>query len=65
MAVLEPGESAPQPAPWALERAARELYGEPDTRVITAYAWELMHAAQEIEDERHDEFDDSDEGGEA
>jgi hypothetical protein len=43
---------------------ADDLYEEADPSVITAHAWELMRAAQEIEDERHDE-DDSDAGGEA
>lgn len=54
-----------RPEAWALERATDELYDEGDPAVIVARAWELMRAAQDLEDERHDEYDDPDEGGEA
>jgi hypothetical protein len=65
MSVPEEPQSGEQPATWALERAADELYDEGDPAVIVARAWELMRAAQDLEDERHDEYDDPDQGGEA
>jgi hypothetical protein len=36
-----------------------------DPQTITKHAWELVHEANERYDERHDEFDDPDQGGEA
>jgi hypothetical protein len=54
-----------RPAAWALERASSELFDEDDPSVIEGRAWELMRAAQDLEDERHDEDDDPDQGGEA
>lgn len=65
MPVPEESQSGRQPADWALERATDELYDEGDPTVIVARAWELMRAAQDLEDERHDEYDDPDQGGEA
>ena len=56
---------SPRPEAWALERAADELYDEGDPDVVVARAWDLMRAARVLEDERHDEYDDPDEGGEA
>ena len=53
------------PTDWALDRAMDELYEEEDRSVIIDRAWELVRAAEELEAERHDEYDDPDEGGEA
>lgn len=65
MEIPQGTDPGPQPSQWALQRAADDLHEEADPSVITAHAWELMRAAQEIEDERHDEDDDPDTGGEA
>ncbi|MDV3223505.1 hypothetical protein [Intrasporangium sp.] len=65
MVRTEDPDSTLPPAPWALDRAASDLYDEVDPKVVAAHARELERAAGEIEDERHDEFDDPDEGGEA
>lgn len=57
--------SHPQDPPgWALDQAAKELYDVEDRSVIVERAWEIARAAQQLEDERHDEYDDPDEGGE-
>lgn len=64
MAAPEEPESGQEPAAWALERATDELYDEGDPAVVVARAWELMRAEQDLEDERHDEYDDPDQGGE-
>jgi hypothetical protein len=54
-----------QPPPgWAQDRAAADLYDVKDPAVIAERAWELVHEAQRLEDERHDEYDDPDQGGE-
>jgi hypothetical protein len=49
---------------WALQRATEELYESTDADVI-ARAREIAGEGRQLEDERHDEFDDPDEGGEA
>lgn len=60
----DPGPSpAPIPA-WALEQAQEELYDVEDSEAIARRARELVRQAQEREDERHDEYDDPDQGGE-
>ena len=50
---------------WALLRAAEELYDTQDAQAITQRAREIALEDREREDERHDEYDDADEGGEA
>lgn len=65
MPTAEERQGGQQPAAWALERATSDLYDENEPAVIVAYVWELMRAAQDLEDERHDEDDDPDQGGEA
>jgi hypothetical protein len=59
-----PNEEPPIPDPpdWARDEAADELYEEKDRLAITKRAWELV---MEREDERHDAYDDPDQGGEA
>jgi hypothetical protein len=52
------------PPGWALDQAARDLYDVGDRSVIVERAWEIAREAQQIEDERHDEYDDPDQGGE-
>jgi len=63
----DPDESAaPAPIPtWAVEQAREELYDIRDPAVIEERAREIARNHQEREDERHDEYDDPDEGGEA
>jgi hypothetical protein len=51
--------------PWALQQAAEALYDVEDTEVIRQRAAEITRLRQEREDERHDEYDDPGEGGEA
>jgi hypothetical protein len=65
MTYSDPGSSpAPIPA-WALQQATDELYDVDDPAAITQRAREIARQAQEREDERHDEYDDPDQGGEA
>ena len=57
--------SSPGPTPtWALQQATEELYEVEDTKVIAQRAREIAGEAQGREDERHDEYDDPDQGGE-
>jgi hypothetical protein len=65
--VPDPGRPSDprRPPEWAVDQAANELYDVVDPAVIEEYARELACAAQEREDERHDEYDDPDQGGEA
>jgi hypothetical protein len=56
-----PTGSAPH---WALRRAAEELYDIDDADVIAQRAREIAREDREREDERHDEYDDPDQGGE-
>lgn len=57
--------SSPAPTPdWALQQAKEELYDVRETEVIAQRAREIARQAQEREDERHDEYDDPDQGGE-
>ncbi len=60
----EPPDAQPPPQ-WAADQAASELYDVDDPVVIADRARQLARAAQEREDERHDEYDDPDQGGEA
>ena len=62
-----PGERPP-PAPippWAWQQATDELYDVEDVDVITLRARDIVGERQQRDDERHDEYDDPDEGGEA
>lgn len=53
------------PPEWAVHQATSDLYDVDDPVIIMQRAWELARAAEEREDERHDEYDDPDQGGEA
>jgi len=63
--VVAPAPSEPphaQPPPkWALDEATDELYEVGSPEAIINRAWEL---AREREDDRHDQYDDPDQGGE-
>jgi response regulator RpfG family c-di-GMP phosphodiesterase len=48
-----------------VQQALEELDDAQDPEVITARAREIAREHQERWDERHDEYDDPDEGGEA
>ena len=50
---------------WALQQATEELYDVKGTELIAQRAHEIAREALERADERHDEYDDPDEGGEA
>ena len=50
---------------WALERAAEELYDTKDPELIAERARQIAREGRELDDERHDEYDDPDQGGEA
>lgn len=54
-----------QPPGWAIDQATAELYDVDDAATIAERAWQLVHQAEELEDDRHDEYDDPDQGGEA
>ena len=58
--------SSSEPTPtWALQRATEELYDVKDVSVIAQRAREIAREGRQRERERHDEYDDPDEGGEA
>jgi hypothetical protein len=59
----EGSSNASTPA-WALQRATEELYDTTDAGVIAQRAQEIAREGQEREDERHDQYDDPDQGGE-
>ena len=61
----ETSENPSEPAAWAVEKAAHDLDDAEDREAVRRRAWQLMSDAQELEDERHDEYDDPDQGGEA
>jgi len=54
-----------QPPPWALDQASEELDEPRDARDVRALAWRLVRESEERAGERHDEYDDPDQGGEA
>lgn len=54
----------PIPA-WALEQATEELLDIEDAEAIAHRAQEIVREGREREDERHDRYDDPDQGGEA
>ena len=59
------GSSPPSIPAWALQRATEELYDTTDADVIAQRAREIARESRQLEAERHDEFDDPDQGGEA
>jgi hypothetical protein len=63
----DPDEGAsPAAVPaWAVRQAREELYEVEDLDLITARATQIALEHEQREDERHDEYDDPDEGGEA
>lgn len=61
MSEQTPQPQGQQPPSWAVDEASDELSGVGDPTVLAARAREI---AAEREDERHDEYDDPDQGGE-
>ena len=59
------GSSTASIPAWAVQRATEELYDVQDAGVIARRAREIADEGQAREDERHDEYDDPDQGGEA
>ena len=57
--------NARRPPDWAVEQAVDELPELADWSIIAARAWDLVAEAEERDEERHDEYDDPDQGGEA
>ena len=56
----------PRPLPdWALERARGELFDVEDDGAVVTRARQIVREAQQLDEERHDEYDDPDLGGEA
>jgi hypothetical protein len=63
--VTEKHAAGPGPPPWALEAARSELNDvAEDSDRVRARAWQLVNERATLDDERHDEFDDPDSGGE-
>jgi len=54
-----------EPPGWALGQAVADLPDGSDPSEVTALAWQLADSAEERFNERHDEYDDPDQGGEA
>ncbi len=54
-----------QPPGWAVDQAIDELRDVDDPLAIVQRAWELVRDVEERDAERHDEYDDPDQGGEA
>jgi hypothetical protein len=54
-----------RPPDWAVDQATDELYDAGNPAAVDERAWQLVHDAQQLEEERHDEHDDPDQGGEA
>ena len=67
MHVPDPNEdpNVQDPAGWAVDQATAELYDVDDPNVLLERAGELVREAEQLESERHDEYDDPDQGGEA
>jgi len=55
------GSVPSEPPRWALDQAIEEV---DEGESVVDRAWELVRANQQRDDERHDEFDDPDQGGE-
>ena len=60
-----PNQSAEEPPKWALDEARGDLPLGADPLEVMALAWRLVELAAERVAERHDEYDDPDQGGEA
>jgi hypothetical protein len=52
------------PPDWAVQQATEEQYDVDDAALIDQRAREIARHARQLHRERHDEYDDPDEGGE-
>jgi hypothetical protein len=52
------------PPAWALQQATEELYDSTDPELVARRAREIARERLDRDDERHDEYDDPDRGGE-
>jgi hypothetical protein len=55
------GSVPAEPPRWALDQAVEEV---DEGQSIVDRAWQIVRANQQRDDERHDEYDDPDQGGE-
>jgi hypothetical protein len=65
MSDRDEGSSTASIPEWALRQATEELYDTEDAEVIAQRARQIADERQAREDERHDQYDDPDQGGEA
>ena len=65
MSESQPHQNPDKPPAWAIDQARGDLPVGVDPSEVTALAWNLAESAAERFDERHDEYDDPDQGGEA
>ena len=65
MATPDEHQNVQRPPDWAVDQATDELDDVEDPAAVEERAWQLAHDAQQLEEERHDEYDDPDQGGEA
>lgn len=65
MTLPDEGSSTASTPTWALQQATEELDDVTDTDVIAHHAREIAREGREREEQRHDEYDDPDQGGEA
>jgi hypothetical protein len=61
----QPDQSPEEPPEWAVDQARGELPVGADPLEVTTLARDIAESAAERFDERHDEYDDPDQGGEA
>jgi hypothetical protein len=61
----QPNQSPEEPPGWAVDQARGDLPDSADPLEVTALAWDLAESAAQRFTERHDEYDDPDQGGEA
>ena len=61
----QPDQSPKDPPGWAVDQARGDLPVGADPLEVTALAWDIAESAAERFNERHDEYDDPDQGGEA
>lgn len=54
-----------EPPAWALDQARSDLFDVQDRAAIVSRAWEIVLEREQREEERHDEYDDPDQGGES
>ena len=60
----QPNQSPEQPPGWAVDQARGDLPDNAAPVEVTALAWDIAASAAERFTERHDEYDDPDQGGE-